>query len=144
VSAEAPSAIILRADLGELARLADWIRGLSERHELSAQVAFHLDFCLTELVTNVINYAYPGGAAPADAVAVRFLRAPTEVVLEIEDHGVAFDPLAHAPGPLPTSLEDAQVGGLGLLLVRKFAGELRYRREGERNFLRLAFPAPLS
>ena len=53
--------------------------------------------------------------------------------------GAAFDPLTHVLDPLPTSLEEAKVGGSGLRLVRRFADRLNYRREGGINHLTVVF-----
>jgi anti-sigma regulatory factor (Ser/Thr protein kinase) len=142
MSTESSAQLALRAEISELARLHRWLEGLCELHQLPARLAFQLDLCLTELVTNVINYGYPETAAPEEAVAVRFARNPAEVVVEIVDRGVEFDPLGYVPPPKPRTLDEASTGGRGLLLVRQFAGQLRYRREQGQNRLVLIFPAP--
>jgi anti-sigma regulatory factor (Ser/Thr protein kinase) len=140
----APSSQIdLRATLDELERLSRWIGGLAEMHHLPQRLAFQLDLCLTEIVTNVICHAYTQAPAPADAVAVRFVRQSSQVVLQIEDRGVAFDPVSHVLPELPSSLAEASTGGWGLRLVRKFAETLHYQRDGELNRLTMVFPAPL-
>ena len=60
--------------------------------------------------------------------------------LIIEDHGPAFDP-THAPDPeLPTRLEDATIGGLGIQLMRRFAQSMNYQRRDGINKLTLEFP----
>jgi anti-sigma regulatory factor (Ser/Thr protein kinase) len=141
MSTEPSAQLALRAEIGELTRLHHWLESLCEQHQLPERLTFQLDLCLTELVTNVISYAYPG-AATEQAVAVQFLRNPAGVVLEIVDHGVEFDPLTYTPKPQPHTLEEASPGGRGLLLVRQFAGELQYRREQGQNRLVLIFPAP--
>ena len=138
-----PSAkLALRAELSELDGLHRWLEALCESHQLPARLAFQLDLCLTELVTNVVNYGYPGTTSPEEAVAVRFARNPTEVVVEIEDQGIEFNPVAYQPAPQPRTLDEAPAGGRGLLLVRQFAGRLHYRREHGHNLLVLIFPAP--
>jgi serine/threonine-protein kinase RsbW len=139
MSAQLSSQIILGAQVQELERLSRWIAELSETHHLSPQLASHLDLCLTEIVTNCIIHGYARIAAPADAVIVRFARQGTHVVCCIEDRGVAFDPLAHVLTPLPTSLEDAPIGGSGLRLLRRFAEQLDYRRENGINHLTVVF-----
>jgi serine/threonine-protein kinase RsbW len=139
MSAQLFSQIVLKAQVQELERLSRWLAELSEAHHLSPQVAAHLDLCLTEIVTNCIIHGYSRVAAPTDAVFVSFARQSAQVVCCIEDRGVAFDPPAHAFAPLPTSLENAQVGGSGLRLVRRFADQLDYRREGGINHLTIVF-----
>src|SRR5262249_9360378 len=133
MSIEPPAQLALRAEISELERLHRWIAALCELHQLPARLSFQLDFCLAELVTNVISYGYPGAQAAEQAVAVQFAGNATGIVLEIVDQGVEFDPLAYVPPPRPRTLEDAPIGGRGLLLVRQFVGQLHYRREQGRN-----------
>jgi serine/threonine-protein kinase RsbW len=133
------SQIVLKAQVQELVRLSRWIAELSETHHLSPQLTSHVDLCLTEIVTNCIIHGYARIPAPKDAVIVSCTRQSAQIVCCIEDHGVAFDPLAQVLAPLPTSLEHAQIGGSGLRLVRRFAEQLDYRREGGSNHLTVIF-----
>jgi anti-sigma regulatory factor (Ser/Thr protein kinase) len=139
MSAQLSSQIVLQAQVQELERLSRWIAELSETHHLPPRRAAHVDLCLTEIVTNCIIHGYARIPAPADAVIVSFTRQSAQVVCCIDDRGVAFDPLAHELVPLPTSLDDAKVGGSGLRLVRRFADQLDYRRESGINHLTVVF-----
>lgn len=134
--------LALRAATGELERLHSWLESFNEIYGLSARVSFHLDLCVTELVTNVINYAYPAAPAPEEAITVRLVRNPADVLVEITDQGIGFDPVAYVPRALAHSIEEAQEGGRGLVLVRKFATQLQYRREQGCNRFSFILPAP--
>ena len=74
--------LTLRAATGELERLRSWLESLGQAYQLSDRVMFQLDLCLTELVTNVINYAYPVASAPEEAVAVQVTRNPANLLVE--------------------------------------------------------------
>jgi anti-sigma regulatory factor (Ser/Thr protein kinase) len=134
--------ITLRAEIGELERLQSWLESLRGLYQLPDRVAFQLDLCLTELVTNVINYGYPAGQPPVDAVAVRLTRHCADLRIEISDRGIEFDPVAYVPRAAARSLEEARAGGRGLLLVRKFATQLQHRRVQGTNRLSFIIPAP--
>jgi sigma-B regulation protein RsbU (phosphoserine phosphatase) len=103
---------------------------------------FQLDLCLTEWVTNVIDYAYPAGQAPDDAIVVQLVRETADVLVQIADRGIPFDPVAYVPKAAAQTLEEADAGGRGLLLVRKFATHLHYDREQGCNRFSLRFSAP--
>jgi anti-sigma regulatory factor (Ser/Thr protein kinase) len=135
--------IVLRAETGELERLHSWLEELCRSFQLSERVSFQLDLCLTELVTNVINYAYPAGEVPDDAIVVQLLRETADVLVLIVDRGIPFDPVTYVPKAAAQTLEEAEPGGRGLLLVRKFAAQLQYHREQGCNRLSLRFSAPL-
>ncbi len=81
-----------------------------------------------EIVSNVIRH---GGAHALD---VSLAEEPNgdAIVLTFDDDGPPFDPLERAMPPLPTSIEEAPLGGLGLLLVRRASSRLRYERTPDR------------
>jgi serine/threonine-protein kinase RsbW len=121
----------LRGQLSALAGLANWCAALARRERLDAATAQALDLCLSELVSNVIEH---GGAVP---VVVEAVRESDSLMVTVWDAGRPFDPLQHAAPPLDADLDRVRIGGLGLTLVRRFARELRYAREGDWN--RLSF-----
>ncbi len=139
MSAPLSSKIVLQARVQEIERLSRWLADLSEAHHLPPRLASHVDLCLTEIVTNCITHGYAQTPAPLDAIVVNFARQSAQIVCRVEDHGAAFDPLAHVLTPLPGSLDDAPIGGSGLRLVRRFADQLDYRRERGMNHLQVVF-----
>ena len=92
-------------------------------------------------MTNVISYAYAAQRCATSTVTVLFFRQDTQLMFQVLDHGAPFDPTAYVPAPVAASLEDAQIGGRGLRLVRQFTSALHYRREGDGNCLELVFAA---
>jgi anti-sigma regulatory factor (Ser/Thr protein kinase) len=136
--------IALRAALGELERLQGWLEAICQSYQLDERVSFQLDLCLTELVTNVISYAYPAGAPEDNAVLVLLTRDPADVAVTVAiiDQGIEFNPLAYVPAAPAHTLEAAQIGGRGLLLVRKFAKQLQYQRGPDTNRLSFTIPTP--
>lgn len=102
-------------------------------HEPSPQLLFSVELILEETLMNVIWHAFPDKEAHAISLSVRV--EPEDIVMHFEDDGVAFDPLRAAPPKLPTSIDDAVPGGLGLMLVRKFARSVAYERNAGRNCL---------
>ena len=82
-----------------------------------------------EVLSNVLTH---GGAAEVSLAArVRDGRVSVEVV----DDGAPFDPTATAAPDTDAALEDREVGGLGVHLVRELMDEVRYERTAGRNKL---------
>jgi len=134
----ASASLQLRSDLAELTRLAVWIGTWAEQHGVADETAQQLDLCAAEAVTNIMTH----GAAAAGEIAVRIGHDGDDVVLEIEDDGIAFDP-TQAPPPAPVTLASDAVGGWGIRIVMKLSDEVRYRRSDGRNRLTLVFhPRP--
>jgi anti-sigma regulatory factor (Ser/Thr protein kinase) len=119
--------------LDEVGRASAWLDRVAASLDLSPEMRFRLDLGLTEAVTNVVAYAYQDSAA--HEIRIRLRADGAGVTLEVEDDGVAFDPLQAERPPVPSSLAEAPIGGLGIHLIRSMLDECRYRREAGRNRL---------
>jgi anti-sigma regulatory factor (Ser/Thr protein kinase) len=124
----------LRAEYAALAELADWCAEMAGIYRLSRECANAVDLCLSELVTNVIDYAYAADGASPILVDANLYEGQFEITLW--DAGPPFNPLDHAPPPAVTDLAEVRIGGLGIDLVRKFTGTVSYARVGAWNRLR--------
>ena len=123
--------------------MSQWIYRTGKLMELPQALAFELDLCATEAVTNIIAYAFEGSAS--QGIRLRLKQAQSRVNIEIEDEGKPFNPLEFQPPPPVSSLEDAPLGGRGIHLIRSLMSECRYRRRDGKNILTLVtrLPAPV-
>ncbi len=124
----------LRAEHPALAELADWCADVSARHRLSRESANAVDLCLSELVTNVIDYAYGEDGVSPILVDANYLDGVLEITLW--DAGPPFNPLERQAPAATTDLATVRIGGLGIDLVRKFTSKISYARVGTWNRLR--------
>ena len=95
-----------------------------------------------EVISNALNH---GGGAPSVEVAAKVDK--DQVTIRIIDDGVAFDPLAAAAPDTSLSIEDREIGGLGIHLVRKMMDHVAYERRGKHNRLQFSksfAPTPAS
>lgn len=96
----------------------------------------HVLIAMEELVVNVCSYAYPN-AEPNDPRPLRvhltWRSDPNTVVIEIGGDGVPFNPLEREDSVAPGSIEEAKIGGLGLLMTKKLMDDIEYVREGIAN-----------
>ncbi len=105
-----------------------WLRAVAEGAHLPDRVAFALEVCLEELVTNVVRHGRGAGDVTAHplTVGIALELGPDAVDLVIEDNGTPFD-VSQAPGnPIRRPLEDVVPGGLGMQLIRSFSNGLHY------------------
>ncbi|MDX2171053.1 MAG: ATP-binding protein [Deltaproteobacteria bacterium] len=131
--------ITLRTDLNELATLAAFVEQFAADAALPPAVAFQLNLVLDELVTNAIEYGHPaGGGSDAGAgIYLRLERLGDLLEVHLVDGGIAFDPRTRADPDLTAPIEERQIGGLGIHLVRHYVDDVDYTREGGRNHVRL-------
>ena len=58
---------------------------------------------------------------------------PHALTVSLTDWGTPFDPLAREDPAMPTSAEDARVGGLGIFMVKRMCDDVSYLRDGNAN-----------
>jgi serine/threonine-protein kinase RsbW len=99
--------------------------------------AQQLTIVAEEILTNIAQNAWAGAAPGQCLVDVVADPRPdaVRVSLRTEDDGVAFDPLAAAEPDLDAPLEEREIGGLGIHLIRAMTDQQTYRRENGLNVL---------
>jgi anti-sigma regulatory factor (Ser/Thr protein kinase) len=101
---------------------------------VDARAAHHVALAFDELLTNLGSH---GGSADKPA-AVRVVVESDKVWAEIRDSGPAFDIRTAAEPALDQTIEEREIGGLGLFLIRQFASEIGYERRDGMNCTRFA------
>ncbi|MCU0587134.1 MAG: ATP-binding protein [Syntrophobacteraceae bacterium] len=103
----------------------------------STQELFRIEFALEEILTNINKYAYPDREGEIEIACgmddSRMLR------IVIRDWGEPFNPTLC---PTPDICQDAcsrPLGGLGVYLTRRMAGDLIYERLPDGNQLTILF-----
>ena len=134
----------IRPSIENLVQVVVWVEAFCEANPRAAEYEYKLQLISEELFLNAVNHAY-GPDRPDGLVWLNLLPQPEGAALIIEDEGEPFNPLEEAPEPdLESSLEDRDIGGLGLMLVREMSDQAAYSRAGNRNRLALVFgPGPL-
>jgi serine/threonine-protein kinase RsbW len=105
----------------------DWLRECLDADELGGAPRYNVELVFEEIVANIVSY----GAIPGQELQIQVTLEDVgaAIVLTFEDNGVAFDPCQRTAEPAPArSLEEAQIGGFGLILVRHAASALAYQR----------------
>ena len=127
--------ITIKNQVKEVARLSTFIKAASEKLAISTTLARQLRLAVEEAVVNVINYAY----APDTEgdVTVTLMSDGKTLRVQIIDAGVPFDPTMKEKADTSLSVEDRQIGGLGLLLVRELMDAINYERTESKNVLTL-------
>ena len=120
-------------DIKQVSQLEGWLETVSRELECPESLIPSLNLALEEAVTNVILYAYPKGIyGPVELDA---LREGNSLKFVLSDSGKPFDPTARPDADVNASLEDRQIGGLGIHLVRSIMDAVSYEYRDGRNIL---------
>jgi anti-sigma regulatory factor (Ser/Thr protein kinase) len=128
----------------DLLRVNSIFESFATQHDIGGRLRYHLLVSIEEILTNIIKYGFDEqGVHP---IHITFRLVLENVEMEFEDRGREFNPLEVEEPNLETAIEDRQLGGLGIHLVKKMVDVAQYRREGDRNILLLrkskTSPAP--
>ena len=134
VAPQATGSLTVPATLDQLEVVLDFIHGVLRDRSCPLTTQNQLDIVIEELFVNVCNYAYKGmekqGTVTVDYV---YNANPSAITVSITDRGVPFDLLAQADPETPKSADEARIGGLGILMVKRMTDDLSYVRDGDKN-----------
>jgi len=131
-----------RATPDDISAADAWIEEVGRHWGIPERTTFRARICVAEIAANVLEHGASSATSAEFGVTLR--RRGEGLDLEITDSGRPFDPTAAHESEPPGTIEDAQIGGLGLHLVRSYAEDISYRYDGVRNRLRMHLPAAVS
>ena len=95
-----------------------------------------IELAVDEIFCNIASYAYAPGVGEV-VIEVDYDEKDRSVHIVFKDKGVRYDPLAKDDPDVTLSIEQREVGGLGIFLVKKTMDKLTYRYEDGKNILSL-------
>ena len=122
-------------DFASLHELMEKTTHFLESRAVDERGVYLVNFGLEEIITNIVKYGYDAPGPYHIDVTLKLYAEEVEVT--IVDDGHAFDPLAQERKMPAASIEDREVGGLGLHLLKKLIDRVEYRRQQGRNIVEL-------
>ncbi len=90
---------------------------------------------LDELLSNIIAYAYLD--SEEHQITVDLAITGRVLQIKVTDNGIPFNPFEQAEPELESSIEEREIGGLGIHLVRNMMDDYSYARLNECNVVTL-------
>ncbi len=127
----------IKAVLEEVETALQWLRELAKLHHWPQRTSFGLVLSADEALTNIVTHTAKANHVNGAVVRLACSQSTSEIALRIEDEGLQFDPTMSVLRPTAASVEEAEVGGHGLRLMRHYLKAVHYSRENDRNVLTL-------
>lgn len=121
--------------LAEIDRVNDLFNDFAERCDIPMPVSLKVNMVFDELLANVISYAYSDEEAHNIDISISFDNG--QLAINITDDGVPFNPFTREDPDTSLSLEDRDIGGLGIHLVKNAMDETLYQRRNNKNTVTL-------
>ena len=125
--------IRLPAELDNLHTLKSFILDHAGQTITDEKKLHEIELAVDELLTNVINYAYPDKTG---TITIRCIaNEQGDFFAQIADTGIPLYPLKKRDPEMGTSIEDSRIGGLGIYLARNMLDNMKYHRKNDMNIL---------
>ena len=122
-------------DMQELTHVLQVVNVFLEPRELQSKLIYAVNLILEEILMNIIKYGYDDGES--HDIEVQIEVEQEEVALTVIDDGKEFNPLTIPRPDHSKSAMDRLEEGLGLQFVRHMRNAMEYRREEDKNILRI-------
>jgi serine phosphatase RsbU (regulator of sigma subunit) len=105
-----------------------------EKHECPMKIQTAICVAIEEVFVNVAHYAYGDGEGDV-TLTIDFEEENRNVIIQMTDKGVAFDPLKKPDPDITLSAEEREIGGLGIFITKKTMDLVTYAYKNGENIL---------
>ncbi|WKY44651.1 ATP-binding protein [Eubacteriaceae bacterium ES2] len=105
-----------------------------EQVDTDMKTQFHIDLAVEEIFVNIANYAYLEENGDA-TINFEISGEPPVIQIQFKDSGKPYNPLENKDPDTKLGVEDREIGGLGIFLVKKNMDDLFYQYEKNQNVL---------
>ena len=127
--------LTLQNNVRQVKQLNAFVKQVVGELQIETSLAKQLQLAIEEAVVNVMEYAYPSGET--GDVTIKMASDGSVLRIQIIDAGVYFDPTSKEKTDIDIPVQDRQIGGLGILLVRELMDSINYERLNQLNILSL-------
>lgn len=134
--------MVLPAVLANLEPMLDFVVHRARAAGYEKELLGKIQLACEEALVNIINYAYPDRTGDME-IQCGEENGTGKFMVRIVDSGIPFNPLERPNPNLEIPVEQREVGGLGIFLIRQIMDQVTYQRASDRNILTLLKePAP--
>jgi anti-sigma regulatory factor (Ser/Thr protein kinase) len=119
------NSISLKPELKELYALNEFISNELEEEN------FQVSLIVEEIFVNIVKYS------KTDFIKVNVEFKKPTLTMEFIDNGIEFNPLLKENQQLPENIDEAEIGGLGIMLTKEISDELNYKYVNNENHLKI-------
>ncbi|MBQ7722725.1 MAG: ATP-binding protein [Selenomonadaceae bacterium] len=128
--------ITVEAVLENLQTVIDFATEHLEARDCSMKVVMQTELVIEEVFVNIASYAYNPEIGPA-TFCMEFEENPSAVLMTFIDGGRPYDPLKQTDPDTTLDIDEREIGGLGIFLVKKNVDEISYEYADGKNILRM-------
>jgi len=128
--------LTLEATIANVTTVTEFVEEELAKYDCPMKAQVQINIAIDELFSNIANYAYNPEVGPA-TVSVEVEEDPLSVVITFIDEGKPYDPLAREDPNTHLEIEDREIGGLGIFMVKKSMDDITYEYKDGHNILKI-------
>ena len=126
------------AKINELPNVISFVENELKKYEVSFKIISQFNLVVEELFVNIASYAYKENENGKCKIIIEYDKEKQEVKISFEDNGIKFNPLEKEDPDTNSKIEDMQIGGLGIYIVKESMDNIEYKYENNKNILILS------
>lgn len=128
--------LIVDATIDNVPKVIGFVDEQMDQLGCPMKTQMQVDVAVEELFSNIAFYAYNPEIGSA-AVRVEAAKNPPAVEITFIDNGIRYNPLAKPDPDITLSVEEREIGGLGIYMVKKTMDDVSYEYKNGQNILRI-------
>ena len=128
--------ITVDAVVENLQEVIDFATGQLETRDCPMKASMQLELVIEEIFVNIASYAYHPETGPA-TFCMEFEENPAAVLMTFIDGGTPYNPLEKSDPDTTLDIDERDIGGLGIFLVKKNVDEISYEYTDGKNILHM-------
>lgn len=119
------NSIKVKSELENLHTVINFVNKQTQSEDINLQLI------IEEIFVNIVNYS------KSENVKINVERDSDKsiILLEFIDDGIQFNPVEKEEVKLPDSIENAEIGGLGIHLIKNISDSMKYYYDGKNHFI---------
>ena len=128
--------ITVEALIENLQTVIDFATEKLEARDCPMKIIMQTELVIEEIFVNIANYAYHPETGAA-TFCMEFEKNPNALLMTFIDGGKPYNPLENIDPDTTLGIDERDIGGLGIFLVKKNVDELTYEYANGKNILRM-------
>ncbi len=131
----ASTKISITNELQNITKVVEHFDKFCESYEVDMATNQKVNLSLDDLINNIISYGYQDDFEHTIELAFKLFKDKLTVV--VKDDAMPFNPFNGDGVDVSVSIDDREIGGLGIHLIKKLMSEYSYHRKANKNVVTL-------
>ncbi|MHB9291455.1 putative Serine-protein kinase RsbW [Hollandina sp. SP2] len=120
--------ITLPAEIIQLEKALGFIRIILEGAACPDEIEQSIELAIEEIFVNIARYAYPETELGEVRLGCKLEQAlkHSRLIIAFADRGRPYNPLEHPDPDITVSIDEREIGGLGILMVKHIMDTVQY------------------